>query len=85
MKKYSTIVVVKRLLHWLTLKTVHGNGQVNDTKWLIGVTKILEVEKREEDFQHSKTKANTNNLKTNSTAFPTLYISYFTAFERLGQ
>lgn len=53
---------------------VHGNGQVNDTKWLVSVKKILAAVKGEEDFQHSKTKANTNNIKTNSIAFPTLYI-----------
>lgn len=67
----------------ITLKAVHGNGQVNNPEWLASVKKILAAVKGGEDFQHSKTKANTNNIKTNSITFATLYI-YSIAFELLG-
>lgn len=66
-------MIIKTVLQQLTLKAVQGNGQVNGTKWLINV-KVLLVKKRE-DFQNSKTKANTNTLKTNPLASSTLYIS----------
>lgn len=52
--------------------------------WL-SVKKILAVKKGGEEFQHSKTKANTNNLKTNPVPFSTLYIFYSIAIEPLGQ
>lgn len=66
-------MIIKTVLQQLTLKAVQGNGQVNGTKWLINV-KVLLV-KKGEDFQNSKTKANTNTLKTNPLASSTLYIS----------
>lgn len=30
----------------LTLKAVHGNGQINGTKWLVSVKKVLLVKKK---------------------------------------
>ena len=54
---------------------MHGNGQVNGTKWQINVKKVSLVKKKAgENFQHSSTKANTNTLKTNLLAFSTLCI-----------
>lgn len=65
--------IIKRLFcRLLTLKVVHGNGQGNGTKWLL--KKVLLVKRKRKDFQHSKTKANKNTLKTNPLASFTLYI-----------
>lgn len=53
---------------------MHGNGQVNGTKWQMNVKKVSLKKEAREDFQHSNTKANTNTLKTNPLAFSTLCI-----------
>lgn len=45
---------------------------INGTKWLLKFCQFKK--KKKEDFQHSKTKANTNTLKTNPLASFTMYI-----------